>query len=419
MNSVDRTHPPPFRLSSNYTLAQPEVLHFQGGQPLFTYRNIQQRVVRLELVFQAGKWFESKSGVSYFTTQLLRKGTRTRSAFQIASALDELGAHLEATASFDTVTVTLLVLSKQLSRALPILLEIISEPAFEEAELQQEKDIFIQNLRVNNEKTNIVASREIRRAVFGGRHPYGNSTEESDVHSISTADLKQCFLDRFKLDSAYLVGPLSDVELNSLIDAFPLTRPAMRVIDLPAIQPGASLRIEKPGSVQASIRLGKRCITKRDSPDYFDAVMANHLLGGFFGSRLMKTIREEKGLTYGIHSSMNHFRHASFWVISAEVNQQNAQQAIDEIHHEILKLQEGVSIDELEVARNYFVGSWQSDNATLFAVSDKVRNLHEFHLPSDYYSHLLDHLMRMTPEQVQRAAREHFGSENLLEVRVG
>lgn len=417
---VDRTQAPPFHLSSDYSLVQPEVLAFRGGQPAFVFRNIQQQIIKLELTFQAGKWYEDKSGISYFTTQLLRKGTRTRSAFQIAASLDRIGAHLEAVAGFDTVTVSLFSLHKHLFRAVEILLDILSDPSFDEDELRQEKEIFIQNLRVNNEKTSVVASREIRKQVFGAAHPYGNSTEEADARSVHSTDLKAFFRDQFCLQSAYLVGPVSDLELEKLLGLFPPGRPVPPGRRMPDIHPGSSSRIQKENSVQVSVRLGKPCVRKRDDPDYFDAVMVNHLLGGYFGSRLMKNIREEKGLTYGIHSAMHHFHHASFWVIAAEVNQQNTQHAIDEIHREMRTLQEEpVSPDELDVARNYFIGSWQSDNATLFAVAEKVRSLHEFHLPENYYARLLNHLQQMTPRQVQWAARKHFSTADLLEIRVG
>lgn len=417
---VDRTQAPPFQLSSDYSLVQPEVWSFPGGQHAFVFRSIQQEIVKLELTFQAGKWYEGKSGISFFTTQLLRKGTRTRTAFQIAASLDRLGAHFEAVAGFDTVTVSLFSLRKHLFEAASILLDILTEPSFNEDELRQEKEIYVQNLRINNEKTSVVASREIRKQVFGTLHPYGNSTEETDAKAVQSGDLSAFFQDHFCLQSAYLVGPMSDSELEKLLGLFPSDRPVVLRRTVPGIQPGSSGRIQKDKSVQVSVRLGKPCIRKRDDPDYFDAVMVNHLLGGYFGSRLMKNIREEKGLTYGIHSAMHHFHHASFWVIAAEVNQQNTQHAIDEIHLEIRRLkEEPVSPDELETARNYFIGSWQSDNATLFAVAEKARSIHEFHLPENYYSRLLNHLRQMTPGQVQRAAQRHFGIEDLLEVRVG
>jgi len=81
--------------------------------------------------------------------------------------------------------------------------------------------------------------------------------------------------------------------------------------------------------------------------------------------------------------------------------------------------EESIPQDELDVARNYFIGSWQSDNSTLFAVAEKIRNIHQFRLPANYYTLLLGHLQRITPEEVQRAARAHFAVEDLVEIRVG
>lgn len=420
MIPLDRTQAPPFQLSADYSLPLPEVLSFSGGQPLYAFRGIQQQVVKLEMVFASGKWYEPKSGVSHFASQLLRKGTKTRTSFQIASALDQLGAHVEIVAGFDTATVSLFALHKQFFPALDILLDIVTSPGFPDDEVRQEKDIFIQNLRVNNEKTSVVASKEIRKVIFGANHPYGNSTEEMDVQQIISSDLANFFRVHHKLHSAYLVGPLSDQELTELVRLIAPPSPSKQAKESPSLVRGHSSRIEKTGSVQASIRLGKTSIRKSNHSDYFDAVMVNHLLGGYFGSRLMKNIREEKGLTYGIYSALHHFHHASFWVIAAEVNQQNVQQALDEIRNEIKLLQHvPVTSNELEVARNYFIGSWQSDNATLFAVAEKVRGMHEFGLPADYYKFLLSHLKQMTPHQVQVAAQKHLGVDDLLEVSVG
>ena len=417
---LDRTLAPPFSLSTDYSLVQPEIFQFPAGQPLYAFRGLQQEVVKFDLIFKAGKWFEPGSGVSHFAAQMLRKGTRTRTSFVLAEALERLGAHLEVVAGFDTVTLSLYVLQKNLFLATELLLDIIREPSFPEEELRQEKEIFIQNLRVNKEKTSVLASREIRKTIFGSAHPYGNVTEEQDVQAITIEQLRNFFYSHIRLHSAYFIGPVTPGELERLLSSFELQVAQAPARPTPILSPGSSHVLVKPGSVQASIRLGKSCIRKQDSADYYNALMANHILGGFFGSRLMKNIREEKGLTYGIYSAMQHFHHASYWVISAEVNQQNTEQALEEIRKEVMNLQEvPVSPDELVVARNYFIGSWQADNATLFAVAEKVRGIHESGLPADYYPRMFHHLMGMTPADVQEAARKHFPLEELLEIRVG
>lgn len=420
MIGPDRTVAPPFQLSDNYSLTQPEKFILSGGQPLYAYRDLKQNVVKLELVFRAGKWFESQSGLSYFTGHLLTKGTLKRNSYQLATVLDGLGAHLEVAPGFDEVALSLFVLKKNFFAALELLMEIIQSPAFNEDELRQQKEIFIQNLQVNNEKTNVVASKEIRKSIFGTTHPYGNSTEENDVERITGDAIRAFYHASFQLQSCYFLGALNDSEMKQFLDTFHHSSTPFTTSIHHSLQPGVSKSLTKSGSVQASIRLGKRCIRKANQSDYFDAVMFNHILGGYFGSRLMKNIREEKGLTYGIYSGMNHFNVDSFWVISAEVSQQHTQEAIDEIRNEIHLLQEEpVPMDELTVARNYFIGSWQSDNATLFAVAEKVKSIHSFGLPPDYYTHLLGHMQRITPGQIQRVAREQFAIDDLIEVRVG
>jgi len=218
----------------------------------------------------------------------------------------------------------------------------------------------------------------------------------------------------------YVVGRLTDQQLADVIGLLPVLRRPDKNNPHAEVVRGESKSIPRKNSVQASIRLGTSCMPKSNSAEYFSAVMFNHVLGGYFGSRLMKNIREEKGLTYGIYSSMNHFLHGSFWVIGAEVNQQNADQALREIRNEIQLLRdELVPESELENARNYFIGSWQSENATLFSVADKVKGLHLWGLPEDYYSNMLTHLQRITPEQIRSVANTHFTLADLVEVQVG
>ena len=420
MTTLDRAQPPPFHLSSDYSLAQPETVHLKDGSPFFLFRDLQQDVVKLELIFDAGKWFEHKLGVGHFTAQMLSKGTIKKNSFQIAEALDSLGAHLEIAPGFDTVSISLFALRKNLLTATGIVAELLMEPSFENEELRLMKEIFLQTLKVNNEKTSVIASKEIRKAIFGNEHPYGSAVEEADVKEIEHRDLQLFFNDHFSLRSAFLVGRLSDLELQELIKIIPTEVSTSQKPRTFEIAPGVSHTITKSGSIQSSIRLGKRCLPRSERKDYAEAIMFNHLLGGFFGSRLMKNIREEKGLTYGIYSSMNHFLHEGFWVIGAEVNQQNTGKAIEEIKNEIKKLQEElVPSDELEIAKNYFIGSWQSENSTLFAVAEKIKSIHLWGLPVNYYSRHLEFIQQVTPAQIQRIANDQFDTSNLFEIQVG
>ncbi len=177
--------------------------------------------------------------------------------------------------------------------------------------------------------------------------------------------------------------------------------------------------VKKEGSSQSSLRLGKRSLLKKD-PDYFDLQIFNHLLGGFFGSRLMKNIREEKGLTYGIYSSLNTFVHDGFFVVGADVNKANLEFAIREIRREVRALRDHpVQEEELELTKNHFIGSLQADMANLFSVIEKIKNIQLHQLPQSYYQDLFDRIDRVGPNDIIRIAGKYFQEDSLVEVAVG
>jgi predicted Zn-dependent peptidase len=418
MAILNRNQAPDFQLSTDYSLAQPEQFQF-GTVPVFAFRQISQEAVRIELLFDAGKWYEPGPGISHFTSQLLTKGTIHHSAFAIAEGFESLGAHLEVSPGYDITTVSLFALRKNVVDAMKLLHEVLTVPAFDEEEFRIMKEIFVQNLRVQNEKTSVVASKEIRKAIFGISHPYGGSLEEHHLTGLVPSALHDYYRRQFRLRAVFIVGRLTDTvlqEVLGLLPPLPDRTPAAERLP----QPGHSVTLPREKSVQASIRLGALFPAKKHHPEHFATVLVNHVLGGFFGSRLMKNIREEKGLTYGIYSSINHFERASCWIIGAEVNQQNAGQAIEEIRKEIDTLRSvAVPAAELENARNYFIGSWQAENATLFSVSDKVKGLYLSGLTPSYYSDLLQYISTCTPAQLLDAAGKHFDATRLIEVRVG
>ncbi|HQQ97494.1 MAG TPA: pitrilysin family protein [Cyclobacteriaceae bacterium] len=414
----DRTQAPDFQLSTDYSLAQPEQFH-SGTAPVFAYRQISQEAVRIELLFDAGKWYEPGPGISHFTSQLLSKGTRHRNAFAVAEGFESLGAHLEVSPGYDITTVSLFALRKNTVEAMKLLNEVLTEPAFDGEELRIMKEIFLQNLRVQNEKTSVVASKEVRKAIFGRTHPYGSSLEEHDLIGLETTAMREYYQSHFRLRAVFIVGRLDDQVLREVMQLLPPSPPVISPTEhLP--QPGRSLTLPRDSSVQASIRLGALFPQKQHNAEHFATVLVNHVLGGFFGSRLMKNIREEKGLTYGIYSSINHFERSSCWIIGAEVNQQNADRALAEIRKEIEVLRSvAIPMEELENARNYFIGSWQSENATLFSVSDKIKGLFLAGLTPAYYTDLLQFVSGCTSAQLLESAYHHFDSARLIEVRVG
>lgn len=418
---LDRKNAPPFVKTNSLQLPESREIVLPTGLKIHLIEGVQQDVVKLEVVFAAGKWFETKTGLSHFTAQMLEKGTEKRSSFQISEVLDQFGAHLEISPGFDFVSVSLYSLKQKLKFLLPVFMDVITAPSFPEKEWKQAQDIAIQNLKINEEKTGYLASKYIRQNIFGDTHPYGPSPEASDIKQITTTHLSGYFKARFGASKIYIVGQLVDKDIETLVKELSQLRSQMNTAaELYSIASGPSHQhIEKKNSVQSSIRLGRKTLLKGKS-DYFDIQIVNHLLGGFFGSRLMKNIREEKGLTYGIYSSISAFQQESLLTIGADVDRRNLTPAIQEIKSELKKLRsEEVTTQELTLAKNHFIGSLQSDMANPFAVAEKIKNIHLFSLTGDFYQRLIDKVDKITPSRVQEVAELHFHEKVFFEVTVG
>jgi zinc protease len=417
---LNRQIAPPFIKAVSLELPKPTIIHLDQGLDLLMICGVKQNVCKIELVLEAGKWYENKVGLSSFTSALLEKGTTKKTSTEIASLFDYYGAHLEINAGYDFVSISLITVKDHLSVLLPLLQELLLMPAFPEKEWSIMKSIFLQNLKVSNEKTSVVASKLIRKTIFGEKHPYGASIQAEDVESLVIADFLNFYQSQFRIKSIFICGELNTKEVDFISIAFKslFLKPDAKCLIEASTFPASQQHIEKE-SIQSSIRLGKKSIMKSHE-DYFGVLLVNHLLGGFFGSRLMKNIREEKGLTYGIHSAVFTFQKDSMFVVEADVNKANLSVALTEIKNEINRLQtEMVNDDELTLARNHFIGSLQNELANPFSVAEKIKNIELNSLGSDYYQRLIDKLESITPAKFQLLALKHFQPDELFQVSVG
>jgi predicted Zn-dependent peptidase len=405
----DRTQPPAAQGLARFTLPAPARVTLQNGAVLAGLTGVQQEVVKIDWVFHAGRWHESHTGTAHMLALMLDKGSEKYTARQVAAALEGLGAQLEIQAGADFLFVSLYALEKNWPEALPIIEDLFTRPRFPEDELAIQKNISVENLRVSHEKTGYLAGRQLRALLYGSRHPYGASLEEADVLAIESRHLAHFHQAHFTLAGVFATVP-AETHLEKIAAlAGNVGRAGQSAAAEHAVVAGAlRAHVPKAGSVQRSIRMGKRTVA-RTHPDYGALVLANHLLGGFFGSRLMKNIREEKGLTYGIHSSLQPLLNDTTLTISAEVNGENETVALAEIDLEISKLcTEPVTEKELETARNHFLGSFLSDMATPFSVMEKIKTASLYGLPADYYNGLFRQIEAGTPEAIQAVAARHL-----------
>lgn len=416
---LNRTSAPTFSKTFSFELPEPQVIRLNEGSDLVFLNGLQQEVFKIEFVFKAGKWWETKNAVSHFTATMLEKGTSGKSSSEIANLFDYYGAQIEISPGYDFTSVSLYGLKKYFDQIFPLFSEVLSQPSFEQSEFDLQKDIFLQNLKVNNEKNSFVASKLIRKNVFGSSHPYGNAIEEDDVNILSREDLRDFFTLQYQPSSVFLIGSFSDQQIQSLIQniSFAPSEVKERAFQ---VSPGAQNEsVVKTESVQSSIRLAKR-IVNRTHPDYFLLLLLNHILGGYFGSRLMKNIREEKGLTYGIYSSINPFKNDCLFSIGADVGKDKKELAISEIKQELLQLsQKTVSPEELTTAKNHFLGNLQLEVANPFSSLEKIKSLRLNNLGSGYYKNLFSSIDKITPKDIQTIAQKYLTLTDLFEVSVG
>lgn len=414
---LDRTVPPPFVKSDRFELP-PYQQATVNGIPVFSVPEVRQDVMKVEIIFPAGKWFEGKSGVSHFTSNMLDKGTQRLNSTELAEAFDRLGAHIEISAGYDNTSVAVYALNKNWKESMSLLAEMLTTPSFDQEELDLMRDIFLQNLHINKEKTSFLAGQLIRKNVFGN-HPYGSSLEEADAKAVTREDLLSFHSQAFKPTAIFITSPPSiDVkEITSFFDGWNVGTTSNT--SQYTVTPGQKKEHIAKEGVQTSLRLGRRSLLRTDA-HYPDLLLFSHILGGYFGSRLMKNIREEKGLTYGIYSSINPFLHDSFFVIGADVNKENLAVALDEITKEVKRMRtEPVDAEELEIAKNHFLGSLQSEVANPFSVTDKVKNIFLNQLSDTYYPTLFKRIDSLTAEDLLSVGEKYVNEESLVIATVG
>ena len=418
----DRTIAPVIQPIDQLILQKAEEVRLDNGIRLFLLKAGQQPVMRLEIIFNAGKWFENKPGLSYFTGKMLTEGTKKKTAQEISSFFDELGAFVEVSPGFDRITLTIHLLTRHFATLLPIIAELISQPAFRETELNNVKRIKQQQLLVDLQKTSFVAAQKFIANIFGKKHPYGKLLDIENIESTEVETVKRFFNEQLKGNFEIVVsGKIEEQDLNR-INEFLGQEPKLARESPETSQYNyapSNLLVEKEDSLQSAVRMGMAFIN-RNHPDYNEMLVVNEILGGYFGSRLMRNIREDKGYTYGIGSGFNCLAHGSWWVISTEVKKEFRDQTVDEIIREIKILQnEPVPLEELETVKNYMLGTFISEADTPFALADKFKTIHYSGLDYDYYQRYFQAIRDIDSKRIQELAQKYLILENLSKVVVG
>ena len=422
---LDRTVAPPSKKITHVNIPKAEKFLLDNQIPVYAVQAGEQAVTRLELIFDAGSRFETNTGEAMFVSKMLTEGTKRHSGAEISEYFDQFGAFLEINQAAERLVITVHGMTKHLPKLLPMLQEMISESVIPEKELLMQKNIASQNLKVQLEKTAYVAGQAFREQIYGATHPYGKSLNQSLIENLSRESIKDFYEKQVqgKQFKIFLSGKFGEDEiaaLNQVFGQIPVEKAQNegKLTDFAPLK-AENILVEKPENLQSSIRLGRK-LFNRSHPDFFKFLVTNTVFGGYFGSRLMKNIREDKGFTYGISSSLVPQKDGGYLVMGTDVKKEVTQQTLNEIFKEIKILQtEPIDENELETAKNYMIGSFVGSLNTPFEVADRQKVILLDELPADYYENYIKNIRAVSAIEVMEIANKYYNPEDMCEVVVG
>ncbi len=423
--TLNRTQAPPIVDAVDFELKLPDIERntLRNGVPVYSFNGGAEEVMSVEWVFWSGNSYETANLEAGTTNFLLRNGTSSRTAFQINEFFEYHGAFLQRSCFNETATISLHGLSKHLETLLPVVRELIVDSVMPADELS----IYVQNMKqrlsVNLKKCDFVAGRLIDAYLFGEQHPYGRYTRAEDLDALTREQLLS-FYDRHYRQGEFILfvaGKLPPNYLELLERYFGdlPNQPVGRPVHL--IEPFAQRthRLENdPNGVQGAIRLA-RPFPNRTHPDFQPCVVLNTVFGGFFGSRLMSNIREDKGYTYGIHSYLLNLLQCSGWMVSTEAGRDVCEATIEEVHKEMRLLREElIDADELSLVKNYLMGSLLGDLDGPFQIIGRWKNLILHGCTEAYFYDSIHTIRSVTPEQLRDLAQRYLREEDFYELVV-
>lgn len=418
---LDRTVAPNASMMEHLALIEPVQTTLNNSTTVYTLKDDAQPVLKLDLVFPFGKRADLKSGQALITAKMLLEGTDNYEGGAFQEYLDQHGASMHVEVDFDSTTLTLLCLKQHAEKLIALFNEVLLNATFDERNFKQVKSQVVQKLKVDAEKSAIVASQTFRGLLFKGS-AYADSLLADDVDLLELKDIKSFYSTYYKERPFLLACGDVDGGILSLIERSIGSIPFSEVSQEKKYPLNPEIKREnivRADAVQASIRLGSLSISKNHA-DYLPLRIANQILGGYFGSRLMKNIREDKGYTYGIYSSLINYRQADYWIIGADVQKANLEHALEEVYKEInLLKQELVPYDELTTVKNYMIGKLASSLDSVFNQGDALKDKLICDVPyQSFYQSLLDEIKEIDAEKILDIANRYFDTEKMTVVTV-
>lgn len=421
----NRRIPPIIHPVSKVVLPVPEQMLLSNGIPLYRIPPGQEEMLRLDILIDAGRPREKAPLAARAVGSLLKEGTASFSGAEVAEQFDFYGATLSTPFQMDGIHLVVYTLSKHASKIIPIVASVLLEPTFPDTELDNMKERYARHLEVELRKTDVVAYRELTQHLFGKSHPYGYNSTSELYNNITRQMVREHYQTHFHAGNCRLIlsGGAGEaiIQLIDRLICQPMRKGSNKPFDIPApsIEQPSSYRQSLLPSVQTAIRIGRRVPT-RHHPDYPGLYLLNTILGGYFGSRLMANIREEKGYTYNIYSSLDSMRFGAYFYIGTEVGHEFVEPTLDEIKKEIHQLQhEPVPEEELQMVKNYIMGSYLTLLDGPFQVADLIKGFLLEDVPFEQFKNWIEEINVLDEDRILELANLYLADDEMWEVIVG
>lgn len=424
---LDRAIPPQIRKPSLSAVQKPVRIILSNGVPLHVFAADESEVVRLDLLFGGGRWHQEYPLQALFTNRMLREGTVRFSSDCIAERLDYYGAWLELASAAEYTYLTLYSLSKYLPQTLDVLESVVKEAVFPEKELKVVLETNIRQFLVNSSKTDFLAQRKLMHVLYGSTHPAGHVLCEEDYLRL-TPEMLRSFYRRYYHSSncsLYLAGQVDEACIRLVEEHFgrepfgDVANHKDKRVYVPCSALEKDFFIEREGAAQSTVRMGMLTLNQHH-PDYLKFRVLVTLFGGYFGSRLMANIREEKGYTYGISATLLPYPGEGVFAISADTTCRQVDSLIREVYVEMERLgNELMAEDELARVRHYMLGEMCRSYESVFSLSDAWMFIHISGLQDSYFADIFRAINTVTAHELRELARKYLCKENLKVVVCG
>ena len=425
---MDRKTMPGIRTVSRLDLVQPVPAQLSNGIPVVIIPAGTEPVCRVDLVFEAGSRNQDLIFQSSLTNQMIPEGTPSMKGGTIAEEFEFYGSYFNVSADRDEAEVTVHSLEKHLESVLSLMSHVVREPSFPDEELGIIKANRVESMKVDDQRVESLARKQFNRLIFGNLHPYGVVGETADIPAVEARHLAAYHARWYNPAHCRIMitGPNPDQYLPLVNryfgDGWPAREGASAVSpDLPPLETSSLKKtiLPKMDAVQTAIRIG-RPLFSRLHPDHMGLTIVNTILGGYFGSRLMSNIREEKGYTYGISSHLPTLRDSGYFVIGSTVGAEVWEETVKECFIEINRLcNDRVQPDELELVRNYLTGMIQRSLDGPFLIADQLRSLWTHNLGLGYLSAFMEKIGSITPDEIRDLAAKYLDPDQMTVVAAG